>query len=279
MTVSGVNTFDLNVNDIIDLALKDLGVVSDARTATPTQYSDGRKRLNLIIKSLRGANNFIWKTNWLTYPITATSIVLGTDGFDYECIRNHTSSSDTKPITGSKYMSYWTKLNTATGAAWVTSTTYASACNISLSTNVVGIGNAFLRTGNSDTELMQITSKEYFGYGNKDSAGSPNSYYFKRELTSSSMFIYPFPDSTSNYVINMEVYEQLNDFVTSTNTGDVWQEWIQVLVTGLAKNWYRQYPNKSVGYDIYQAAFNEAYLNATGTDGQKGSIFFAPDYR
>lgn len=57
--------------------------------------------------------------------VNTQSVVVGTDGNDYKCITNHTSSSSTKPITGADYLLYWEATGgSGAGAVWATDTSY-----------------------------------------------------------------------------------------------------------------------------------------------------------
>lgn len=71
----------------------------------------------------------------LIWPAPSTvgtySVVTGTDGSTYACVKAHTSDSTNRPITGVNYLEYWA----ATGSgpsSWVTATGYTSAEQIRL---------------------------------------------------------------------------------------------------------------------------------------------------
>jgi hypothetical protein len=64
----------------------------------------------------------IWPAPSVVNP---TSIVLGTDGNAYSCIRGHTSDSTTQPITGANWRIFWS-LGGSGAVAWTTGTAYTS---------------------------------------------------------------------------------------------------------------------------------------------------------
>ena len=97
MAISGSSDFNLITNEIIELAYKSINALRDGDTLTGGQYSTGRKLLNMIQKNL---GLLLWNQEIITVNLTASSIVLGSDGVDYECIRNHTASTSNKPVTG-----------------------------------------------------------------------------------------------------------------------------------------------------------------------------------
>ena len=53
--------------------------------------------------------------------ITTTSKVTGTDSIVYTCIKSHTTSSLTRPVTGASYKQYWTAIG-GSGSAWADAT-------------------------------------------------------------------------------------------------------------------------------------------------------------
>jgi hypothetical protein len=57
--------------------------------------------------------------------VESQSEVTGTDALNYSCIRNHTSDSDKKPITGSDWRVYWEQSGSS-GSAWATATEYVA---------------------------------------------------------------------------------------------------------------------------------------------------------
>ncbi|MFA5392699.1 MAG: DUF2341 domain-containing protein, partial [Candidatus Paceibacterota bacterium] len=56
---------------------------------------------------------------------THSDVVLGSDGFDYICITDHTASSETQPVTGASWSTYWRRLNPYETTSWVTARVYA----------------------------------------------------------------------------------------------------------------------------------------------------------
>lgn len=56
---------------------------------------------------------------------STASVVLGSDGLNYTCIRSHTAAAANAPITGADYATYWTQTGTG-GVAWAAATEYES---------------------------------------------------------------------------------------------------------------------------------------------------------
>tara|TARA_B100001142_G_C14337261_1_gene656382 strand:- start:1082 stop:1921 length:840 start_codon:yes stop_codon:yes gene_type:complete len=235
MALSGSFDFDVTTNDIIELAYKMINRLPDGQVLTSEQVATGKKVLNMFIKSLRADGIFLWQQDFLSVPLVASSVVLGSDGNDYECIRNHTASADTKPITGSQYTSYWKKLSTSAGSAWVDGTSYTSINELVLNTNIISIEDGIIRhvTDQTNTKMNKITKSEYINRFDSNSTGVPIQYFFKRETTPK-VFLYPYPEST-NYVIEFTVNRYPEDFDVLDNNPDFFQEWHEAIYMGLAE--------------------------------------------
>lgn len=91
--------------------------------------------MNGMIKSWQAENIHLWKVQWLTQTLTASSEVTGTDSEVYTCIRGHTSNINNKPITGGNWNTYWKKTG-STGGTWVTATAYTAISDINLINSV-----------------------------------------------------------------------------------------------------------------------------------------------
>ena len=115
-------TFTLDFNDICTQALKRLGAVTFGNAPRIEDMLAAQNELNAMEKNWRADDVMLWKTKWVTVPLVASDFVLGSDGNSYECIRSHTSSTDTAPITGAQWLSYWGLRY----SAWATATSYVA---------------------------------------------------------------------------------------------------------------------------------------------------------
>lgn len=122
MTTSSSTNFNQNRNGILNDALRFSGILGDGRTASSDQISFASRVLERLIKRKAASENFRWNMEWLVLNLETSSFVLGSDSNIYECIRKHTSASNTAPITGVKYQGYWVKINAP--GEWVTATAY-----------------------------------------------------------------------------------------------------------------------------------------------------------
>lgn len=221
-----------------------------------------------------------WKLKYNVW-VTATSyvagdIVVGTDNNIYECILAHVAGASTRPITGGSWATYWVLDSSVTVTTWAVSTSYSSICAIQLNADTVGIGDGFIREDDLDTPIdTELSSGDYFGLGNKiDNPGTPTECYFKRGHTNY-MFFYPYPDSTTDYVVVVEEYRQPSDFTDAANTPDFMQEWVAALVDGLAVRLHSTFPHGSSYAELVDQSI-KSLMSAKGLDSDKGDIYFRP---
>jgi hypothetical protein len=114
--------WDLTRNKIISRALRLIGAVPQGDSPFADQLADGSDALNSLMKSFNVGTK-LWKVRTYSLQLNDTDSVIGSDGYIYDCLRGHTSSSDTQPITGNEYQSLWNKTDTNYNA-WATGTDY-----------------------------------------------------------------------------------------------------------------------------------------------------------
>jgi hypothetical protein len=268
--------FILTRNQIIEQAFRKVGVLSDDNVLTAAQYNVGSLYLNAMVKLWAADDIYIWKEKRAVHALTASSVVLGTDGNDYECIRKHTSSSITKPITGANYKGFWKQLTTSAGAAWANDTNYESIQAIELNSNVIDLSDLRIIEGNEFEMLTQLTRNEFFNLENTDNSGKPNSYYFEKSNDANLLYLYPYPDSATDYVIDMTEYIYAEDMDDSDNNPDYLQEWIKPLIDGLA---IELAPTRGMFGDQLRTLKSEARESkniARGANGEKGDTQISP---
>ncbi len=72
MASSGVTTFTLTVQEMIDLSLVDLDVLPIGESPTAAETADAIKRLNLLLRSLENDGIHLWKVDSQTIDTTAS---------------------------------------------------------------------------------------------------------------------------------------------------------------------------------------------------------------
>jgi hypothetical protein len=233
MALSGSYDFNKTRNDIIESAWRKTGDLSRGDVLSAEQAAEGAAELNDMVKQWQGEGIKLWSVELATQTLTASSEVVGTDGNNYFCIRAHTSTNATKPVTGADYTTYW-KLGGSSGGVWAVTTAYTSLNSYVLDSNVIGIEEAFVRrdTTYQDTPLDIIPREDWMKLGNKYTTGPPSKIWFQRKHTPE-IHLYPYPDDSTD-VIHFSQILKTQDFDTAADDPDLSSEWLSALTWGLA---------------------------------------------
>ena len=278
MASSGSKDFNLTRNEIIDAAFREIRLLREEQSAAnATQIKFAARALDVMLKNWRGEGIFLSELNWATLALHASTVVLGSDGLTYECIRNNTAAANTKPVTGAKYASYWQVSTKTVTDTWVVGLEAVSIAHYFLDAFVVGIDRGFLREGTTDTRLQKLTQQEYFELGNKVTSGRPTMYYFRRQAIPE-LFLFPFPDSSTNYVLNLAQDEYPDDMDTAANNLSLPIEWLEPVIKGLAIRLNQRYNTlKNTELNQLRTDFLVAKRNARALDEETGNMFIQPD--
>jgi hypothetical protein len=262
MALSGTNTFTVTRNDIIDSALRTLGVIGIGETPQTEDYTNCAQALNIMIKSWAKKGWPLWTVQDLVIPMVSGVRVypIGpTAGYVYSV----TSTGGTGYTGGT-----WTATNGTTGTAAsgtftasggapsvftvvVPGTAYTTApttftltgggSGAVITARIVGLTtskpvramSAYIRDSqNNDTTLLPISKQEYDNQGYKFNSSTPNQYYFDNQLTNANLYVFNVPNvSTSS--IYLAVERMFYDMTSSTDNFDFPQEWFQALKWGL----------------------------------------------
>lgn len=229
MATSGTATFNMYRREIIDAALRKVGV----DMPTDKQASAAATALNMIVKDW--SENYgiqFWKIEWKTKTFTAASEVTGTDGNIYTCIRSHTSAASNKPVTGADWTAYWIVRGT-TGGTWLTATAYASTGDFTPDTDVIAIDTAFWRNNGNNTPLSIIDRYDYFDDTNKTSESIPCALWLDRTSVAPVVRL-DYNLSDLDYVLHYLQVVRMEDMTFDSDTPDIPARRLRALVYALA---------------------------------------------
>ena len=114
----------VNVGFVVATDGKDCICIKDHTSSSATKPVTGASAGNYWVYSPTTGQGRAWAD---ATAYKAPSVVVGTDGSDYLCLGEHTSSDGTKPITGTYWMNYWVSSGTVgRGQAWAGATAYKS---------------------------------------------------------------------------------------------------------------------------------------------------------
>jgi hypothetical protein len=77
MTTSSIYSYQLTRNQIIESALRKLGVLAEGQTPSTQNYSDGMMALNTVISQLRAVGMPLWARSEYTFTPTTDTYTIG----------------------------------------------------------------------------------------------------------------------------------------------------------------------------------------------------------
>lgn len=306
MAVSGTNTFTVTRNDIIDAALRTLGVIAIGETPTSEDYTNCSQALNIMIKSWAKKGFPLWTFETLEvpmvpgvleYPIGPSagyvySVTITDGGTGYTSatvgftggggtgaaatatVTDGAVSAITVTVPGNAYTSAPTVSITGDGTG---ATATATIVGLTMSKPVRAF-SAFLRNPQDyDISLIQISKQEYDMLGYKFNESTPNQFYYDNQLANGKLLVYNLP-SEEGYTIHLLTQRMFYDMSGATNDFDFPQEWFQALKWGLAAEIAAEYqvPIDEIPYYEQKA---QAYIEESfDFSVEEAAVYFKVDY-
>jgi len=243
------STFTVNRDQIIQLALRKLGVLELGDTPDPATVANASLALNLFIKQCATEGLKIWKTSELVIPLTAnkTTYVLGgpTSVTMYDSFNLTTPITD-KPL---KVIQAWYRNTTATYPI--------------------------------DTPLQVLSKQEYNILGSKFTTGVSNSIFYDVKQNNGVLYVYLTPDAYTATNLQMRLVAQMpmNDLSRGQDIPDFPNEWMNTLIWNLADQLAIEY-SVPANHRAEIAARALTYRNQlTDWDVEPTSTFFQIDNR
>jgi hypothetical protein len=232
MALSGSTDFIMTRAQIVKRAFRLALIADEGQTLTDEQTTNAVENLNILQQTLQNDGIRLWKYQWITKTLTASSEVTGDgDSLNYECIRPHTASSTNRPPTGAEWKMYWVQRGSG-GSTWVDTTAYTSICSFTLPSDTIGITEVMVRDS-TDTPVDIGRYREYINLSKKESTGRPTDIYLDESIPPITAYLYPFPDSAED-IIHMLAIKKHDDFDSESNNPDFPVRWYDVLCYGLA---------------------------------------------
>jgi len=310
MSTSGSVNFTINRNDIIRLALEEVGAVNPEESLNAADVSSCSTRLNLMLKAWMAQGVHLWalKEATLFMEVGTASYSLGATGTHCTNTYVHTTlstdeatSSTSLGITSYTGMSasdnigivlddgtiHWTTISGAPGLTTTIATGLASAAS---SGNVVfaytskinrpqRILSAYRRSiDNTDTPLQIISREEYASLSSKLVQGTPVQLFYDPQLTNGVLYVWSAP-SLATSVIRFWYERVLEDFDASTDNPDFPIEWGEALYYGLADRIAKTYGLSLPERAALKAEAAAKLEAAIGYDSEDVPTFFQFDSR
>ncbi len=309
MSTSGVVTFSVSRNDLIEAALKHIGALGDGDTPSATQYTEAALILNMLVKAKMADGMPLWalKTGYILPTTGTSSVVLGPSGGHATLSYTQTTSS-AAAVAGASTISVtsatgftngytigielsdstmqWTTINGAPSGTTITLTDVLTGAMSSGAQVYVyqtklqrplRIIDAYLKNIVSSTEhRINIVSKsDYDALGNHTDANIVNQVAYEPQLDNGTLWVYP-RFLSGDYLIQIRFHRPFEDFVSSTDTPDFPQEFYLPLMISLAS---LLAPKNGVPLNERKVLMQEAAViweQALSNGTEEGSLFLQP---
>ena len=267
MTVSGVSTFSITMNDLIYDAFALAEILPSNQIIEADDYALAKRTLNMMIKALQARGFGLWLNQLVTLPLaknkrsyllgptgdhcsadmddtTITSAAgLGATAIDVDSITGITSGQNIGIELDDGTMQ-WTTVNGAPSGTTVTLTAALTAAS--------GVGNAvFFYTSliarplevlearladvnGIETPLLVVGRQEYMDLPLKSSTGKANQVSYDPQMVNGVLYAWTVDIDLSDRII-MTIKRPVFDFVNSTDTPDFPVEWFEALEAGLSE--------------------------------------------
>lgn len=308
MAVSGTNTFSQTRNDIINRALSILGVKTRGRALTAEEVNEASDALNLFVKGLKSEGVYLWK-----YAEGTLFLTVGQESYVLDGSTANATESFTQTTTSAAASSGATSF-TVTSATGFTAgyfvgvmqddgdifwTTVASVASTTINlddaltddvssgatvyvyqtkiTRPEGITSARRRDSSGyDTPLSELARSDYFNLAQKTVTGQPTQFYYDKQLTEGTIYLYQAPDDASN-TIKFTFQKMFFDFNSGTDNPDFPIEWAETLAFGLASRLSYDYGIDKTKSELIKRTADEMLRNLKGYD-REDSVYFVPTY-
>lgn len=310
MATSGSTDFNLTRNEIIEEALKLLGVGARGETISAEDNADASRALNLMVKAWQAQGYHLWGIQTATLLVqkgtgeyslgpsgdhATTSLTETTLAADAAAAATSIAVASASGIADTYYIGIeldsgslqWT---TVSGAPVGNAVTIADALTGAASSgNAVyvyqtkagrplRIAEARIVESGNEVPMFRLGRSGYFELANKTSEGKPTQFYYEPQLTNGKLWIWPTPNNV-DMRIKFSFERTLEDFDSAADNADFPVEWLEAIKYNLAA---RLAPQYGLPLDMRawlkqeaQAALDEAL----GFDREDASVYFQPDYR
>lgn len=308
MSVSGTNTFSQTRNDIINRAYKIIGIKTRGRDLTAEEINEASEALNLYVKGLKSEGVYLWKyaEGTLFIKVGQESYILdgATANATESFVQTTTSASATSGANSVVVASasgftigynigimqdngnlHWTTISNIAGTTItltspLTNNVLSGATIYVYQTKITrpeAITSCRRRdSSNYDTPLNELARNDYFNLAQKTVAGQPTQFYYDKQLSSGTIYLYQAPNDASN-TIKFTFQKMFFDFNTGNDNPDFPIEWAETLAFGLASRLCYDFSIDKTKTEQIKRTYDEMLRNLKGYD-REDSIYFVPTY-
>jgi len=134
--------------------------------------------------------------------------------------------------------------------------------------------NAGLST-QQDITIDRIGRAEYLHVPNKKTMSRPAQYYVQRTVPTT-LFLYPAPDATQQYIFRYYAIRRIQDAATFQNTSDISFRFLPSVIAGTA--YYLSIKKAPDRIQMLKAFYEEEFARAAAEDRDRASFYAIPTY-
>lgn len=313
MPTSGSYDYSRTAGQIINAALRKLGISSEGEDPSAKQLTDAMEDLNLLVKSWPANGIDLWRYEELTvfteadkliYSIGATGDKASFNAFKTEIATAASSTDLTITVDSDDNITngdvigielddgtlQWTTVN-GVPAADVVTITDALTDDVAVDNHVynyTSIAQRPLRIydgrvklgSDSEIPLRQLSRSDYKDLPSKESTGTPTQYFYNPLLTNGKLTVWPVSDSVQHRLL-FSAQRQLQDLDATTDNLDFPQEWLKAIIWNLAVDMAPDYNIPTIDpatYDRLEARAQKYLDDVEDFDIENVSFQFAPAY-
>jgi hypothetical protein len=131
-------------------------------------------------------------------------------------------------------------------------------------------------SSNYDTPLNELARSDYFNLSQKTVTGQPTQFYYDKQLSYGTFYLYQAPDDATN-TIKFTFQKMFFDFTTGNDNPDFPIEWAETLAFGLASRLTYDYGIDKTKAELIKRTADEMLRNLKGYD-REDSVYFVPTY-
>lgn len=306
MPVGTTNTFSQNRNQIIDRAMAALGIKTTQRALTASEVNEASDELNIMIKSWK-TKDYLWKTTEGTLFLVNGQASYKLDGSTANATENYNKTTTTANAAAAAIsivvsdttgfvIGYnigvvqdnntilWTTITNIVGLTITLNSalTYASPSGSNVYVYQTKITRPELINGlrvrtstGTDIPTTTLSRDSYFNIPVKTNPARPNQWYYDKQLSYGTVYLWPTPNSVSD-TVNFTFQKMFFDIDSPTTDPDFPIEWIDPVVLGLALRMARIKGKDVTCREQLKRDFDQAMADVQGYDREPASIYFQP---
>jgi hypothetical protein len=250
-------------NDIIEAALDLIGVKAAEEPATAADTQDGAAALDRMVKTWQSDGAHLWSEQEATLFVQPgqAKYQLGDNSPDHatedpnettlsaaavETDTVITLTDNTGLLVGDNIgveldsgSLFWTTVaslgpttltDALTGDAASENTVYFYTADLG---KALKVPDARRRQSDQDIEMVKLGRLDYLNLPNKATIGTPVQFYYRPDINSGSIFLWPTPESIDT-TIKFTYWRPLEVFADADDAPDFPNEWIEALIYNLA---------------------------------------------